>query len=173
MEQDEWLDLVDENDNVIGRKLRSEVHAEKLHNYRAINVFIRNKRGELWIPRRTAHKQLYPLGLDFSCAGHVESGQTYEETLKKEVQEELNIDTDAVKVRFLGKTTPVDGTSCFQMNYEIESDEAPSFNPDDFFEAYWLKPEAVIQKIEDGDIAKSSLAPLIRRYYLGKPKSSA
>jgi isopentenyl-diphosphate delta-isomerase len=71
MDQDEWLDLVDENDVVIGKKLRSEVHAEKLHNYRAINVFIRNAKGELWIPRRTAHKQLYPLGLDFSCAGQL------------------------------------------------------------------------------------------------------
>ena len=69
MEQDEYLDLVDENDVVIGRKLRSEVHAEKLKNYRAVNLFIVNSKGELWIPRRTAHKQLYPLGLDFSCAG--------------------------------------------------------------------------------------------------------
>jgi hypothetical protein len=38
MEQDEWLDLVDESDNVIGRKLRSEVHAEKLKNYRRQSV---------------------------------------------------------------------------------------------------------------------------------------
>lgn len=166
MEQDEWLDLVDENDTVIGKKLRSEVHAEKLKNYRAINVFIRNSKGELWIPRRTAHKQLYPLGLDFSCAGHVESGDSYEKTLKKEVMEELNIDTDSVQVRFLGKTTPKDGTSCFQMNYEIESDETPNYNPDDFFESFWLVPEEVVRLVEDGDISKSSLVPLIRRYYL-------
>lgn len=166
LEHEEWLDLVDENDQVIGRKLRTEVHAEKLHNYRAINVFIRNSKGELWIPRRTAHKQLYPLGLDFSCAGHVESGDTYEHTLKKEVMEELNIDTDAERVRFLGKTTPKDGTSCFQMNYEIARDEAPQYNTDDFIDAYWWTPEEVIRRIEGGDYAKSSLAPLVRRYYL-------
>lgn len=173
MQQDEWLDLVDENDVVIGKKLRSEVHAEKLKNYRAINLFIRNSKGQLWIPRRTAHKQLYPLGLDFSCAGHVESGHTYELTLKKEVMEELNIDTDAARVRFLGKTTPKDGTSCFQMNYEIVSEESPQYNPEDFIEAYWLYPEEVVKKIEAGDVAKSSLAPLVRRYYINAGENPA
>lgn len=173
MDQDEWLDLVDEQDSVIGRKLRSEVHAEKLNNYRAINVFIHNSKGELWIPRRTAHKQLYPLGLDFSCAGHVESGSTYEETLKKEVMEELNLDTDKEDVVFLGRTTPRDGTSCFQMNYEIRRDVAPQYNPGDFIEAHWLTPQAVIEKIESGDIAKSSLAPLIKKYYLNREEKAA
>lgn len=173
MEEDEWLDLVDENDVVIGKKLRSEVHAEKLKNYRAINLFIRNSLGQLWIPRRTAHKKLYPLGLDFSCAGHVESGHTYEQTLKKEVMEELNIDTDACEVHVLGKSTPYEGVSCFAMNYEIESDETPKYNPEDFIESYWLAPQEVVAKVEAGEIAKSSLAPLIRRFYLEDTKSVA
>ncbi|TSC62037.1 MAG: NUDIX hydrolase [Parcubacteria group bacterium Athens0416_74] len=172
-DEDEWLDLVDENDVVVSKKLRSEVHAEKLHNYRAINLFIRNSKGELWIPRRTADKQLYPLGLDFSCAGHVESGHTYEQTLKKEAMEELNIDIDAVDVHVLGKTTPADDLSCFAMNYEIRSDDVPSYNPNDFVEYFWLTPEAVIERIEKGDSAKSGLPKLIRRYYLSVSKNSA
>ncbi len=173
MEQDEWLDLVDENDVVIGRKLRSEVHAEKLKNYRAINLFIRNSNGELWIPRRTAHKQLYPLGLDFSCAGHVESGSTYEETLKKEVAEELNIDITNFPVRVLGKVTPAEFKTCFAMTYEIESDVTPQYNPDDFVESFWLTPQNVVARIEGGDYAKSSLAPLIRHFYIEPSKMTA
>jgi isopentenyldiphosphate isomerase len=168
MEQEEWLDLVDENDNVIGCKLRAEVHAEKLKNYRAINLFIRNSKGELWIPRRTAHKKLYPSGLDFSCAGHVESGDTYEHTLKKEVMEELNINVDEHPVRFLGKTTPKDLNTCFAMNYELQLDEAPKYNPDDFTEAFWWTPEETVRRIESGEYAKSSLAPIIKRFYLKK-----
>lgn len=38
--------------------------------------------------------------------GHVESGETYEQTLKRETQEELNIDTDKARVRLLGHLTP-------------------------------------------------------------------
>jgi isopentenyldiphosphate isomerase len=166
MEDDEMLDLVNDDDEVIGQMHRTEVHGKHLKNYRAINLFIVNSKGEIWIPRRTAHKKLYPLGLDFSCAGHVQSGDTYEETLKKEVMEELNIDIDQVEVRFLGKMTPKDGLSAFSMNYEIRRNEAPQYNPDDFIEYYWLRPEAVIERIENGDLAKSSLAPAIQRFYL-------
>ncbi|OGG53182.1 NUDIX hydrolase [Candidatus Kaiserbacteria bacterium RIFCSPHIGHO2_02_FULL_55_25] len=164
MEEDEYLDLVDENDSVIGRKLRSEVHAEKLRNYRAINLFIVNSKGELWIPKRTAHKRLYPLGLDFSCAGHVQSGDTYEQTLKKEVREELNIDIDKTQVRYLGKLTPVEG-SCFAENYEIRMDTAPAYNSDDFINYEWVAPAVLIKRLDAGEYAKSSLVKAVRKFY--------
>jgi len=173
MDQDEWLDLVNDTDMVIGKKLRSEVHAAGLHNYRAINLFLRNSTGELWIPRRTAHKKLHPLALDYSCAGHVQSGDTYEGTLKKEVMEELNMNTDEYDVRVLGKSTPQEGYSCFAMNYEIRTDTAPDYNPEDFIEAAWRVPKEVVRAIEAGDKAKTSLAPLIRRFYLESDKSDA
>jgi isopentenyl-diphosphate delta-isomerase len=54
----EYLDLVDENDNVIGNKKRSEVYAENLSNYRVINAFVINSNGEIWIPRRNKNKKI-------------------------------------------------------------------------------------------------------------------
>ncbi|MDZ4286214.1 MAG: NUDIX hydrolase, partial [Candidatus Sungbacteria bacterium] len=63
---DEFLDIVDENDNVIGTKKRSEVYAEHLSNFRVVNAFVRNSKGELWIPRRSADKRIFPLCLDMS-----------------------------------------------------------------------------------------------------------
>jgi len=74
---DEYLDLVDLQDSVIGRKLRSEVYAEHLSNFRVVNAFVLNSKGELWIPRRTADKRIFPLCLDMSVGGHVESGESY------------------------------------------------------------------------------------------------
>jgi len=44
---DEYLDLVNENDEVIGRKLRSEIYAEHLSNFRVVNAFVVNSKGEL------------------------------------------------------------------------------------------------------------------------------
>ena len=164
MEENELLDLVDENDHVIGRKRRGEVHAEKLHNYRAINLFIVNSRGELWIPKRTAHKQLYPLGLDFSCAGHVASGETYEQTLAREVQEELHIDISKHTLTYLGKLTPPEG-SCFAKNWELRLDETPSYNPDDFISSEWVKPEDLVKRLDAGEYAKSSLVKAVRKFY--------
>ena len=80
---DEMLDLVDENDCVIGTARRSEVYAKELRNIRVVNAFVINSKGELWIPRRTAHKRSYPSCLDMSMGGHVESGETYEEAVSK------------------------------------------------------------------------------------------
>jgi len=63
---DEYLDLVDENDNVIGKKKRSEVYAKNLSNFRVVNAFVINSKGEIWIPRRAKNKRMFPLCLDMS-----------------------------------------------------------------------------------------------------------
>jgi isopentenyldiphosphate isomerase len=166
MNKEEYLDLVDQDDNVIGRKLRSEVYAEGLLNFRAAHVFLVNSEGKLWIPRRTAHKTLLPLALDYSAAGHVESGESYEEAFARETMEELNIDVLKVTHRLLGHFTPKDGVKIFQQVYEIKSDETPKYNLDDFIEAYWLTPKELVEKIKGGEKAKSDLALLVEKFYL-------
>ncbi len=162
----EYLDLVNENDEVIGKKLRSEIYKEGLTNFRVVNVFIINSKGQIWIPRRTANKAIFPLTLDFSAAGHVESGESYDEAFAKEVREELNIDVSKIPYQTLGKLTPKDGVKLFEMNYEIQSDEVPTFNPDDFVEYFWLTPKEIIDRIEAGEKAKDDIIVLLRRFYL-------
>ncbi len=125
---DEYLDLVDSQDTVIGKKLRSEVYVNHLSNFRVINAFVVNSKGELWIPRRAADKRIFPLCLDMSVGGHVESGESYDEAFKRETNEELNIDVDYITYRFLGKLTPEsDGVSAYMQVYEITLNEAPDW----------------------------------------------
>lgn len=162
---DEYLDLVDAQDQVIGKKLRSEIQAEKLQNFRVINAFIVNSKGELWIPRRTASKRIFPLAFDMSVGGHVESGESYDDTFKRETMEELNIDVDQVNYRLLGKLTPEDGVSSYMQVYEITLDEAPNYNPDDFVEYFWLTPAEVLKRIDEGEKAKTDLPTLIKKFY--------
>ncbi len=163
---DEYLDLVNEKDAVIGKKLRSEVYAEGLSNFRVINAFIINSQGAIWIPRRTADKRLFPLCLDMSVGGHVESGETYDQTFKRETAEELNIDTDTVQHKLLGHLTPQkDNVSAFMNVYEIKMDQAPEYNANDFTEYFWLTPRQFFEKIDQGDRAKEDLPRLIHRFY--------
>ena len=162
---DELLDVVDEHDNAIAVKPRSEVYANKL-NFRAINVFIENDKGQLWIPRRVADKRVFPLCLDMSCAGHVESGEDYEQTVLREVQEELNIDLHTTPYTFLGYLSPYkDGVSAFVKVYKIKMNETPRYNPTDFCEAFWLTPKELMQRLENGDKSKSDLPTLVRIFY--------
>jgi isopentenyl-diphosphate delta-isomerase len=163
---DEYLDLVNEKDEVIGKKLRSEVYVEHLSNFRVINAFVVNSMGELWIPRRVADKRIFPLCLDVSVGGHVESGETYDQTLKRETQEELNFDIDTIEYKLLGRLTPHDnGVSAFMNVYEIKMEQAPDYNKDDFTEYFWLTPRDFFQKLEQGEKAKSDLPILIEIFY--------
>jgi len=164
--QDEYLDLVNENDEVIGKKLRSEIYAEGLTNFRVVNVFLVNSEGKLWIPRRTAKKRFFPSCLDASMGGHVGSGETYDEGFKRELIEELNIDADKTPWKMIGHLTPdSDGVSASMNVYEIRTNDAPNFNPHDFVEYYWLSPEEFFEKLAEGDVSKGDLPILIRKFY--------
>jgi isopentenyl-diphosphate delta-isomerase len=160
---DETLDLVDENDNVIGTIARSETSAGQLGGYiRASELLIINDKGQLWIPRRQMNKRIAPGGLDFSAAGHVSSGETYEETLKKEVAEEINLELDDSKLEFLHKFTPrPDLPPYFRSVWLYRSNDAPNYNPDDFSGYEWLDPHEMLRRIKDGDPAKESLTETI------------
>ncbi|MBI3605018.1 MAG: NUDIX domain-containing protein [Nitrospirae bacterium] len=163
---DEYLDIVDENDKVIGRKKRSEVYKEGLSNFRVVNLFILNSNRELWIPRRAADKRLCPLCLDASMGGHVISGETYEEALSRELKEELNIDLENVRCTGIGYLTPHENAvSAFMKVYEIRTDLAPDYNRADFVEYFWLTRAALFERIERGERTKGDLPKLVEFFY--------
>ena len=165
--QEEILDLVNEQDEVIGNMPRSEVHAKRLHNHRFINCFIKNSEGRLWIPRRQKNKKLFPSALDFSVGGHVSSGETYEEAFIREAMEELNLDVTKIPYKILGKLNkPNDGVSAFMIVYEIESNDVPNYNKEDFTEYYWLTPQEILERLDSGDISKEDLPRLLKKFYI-------
>ena len=86
----EQFDIVDENDKVIGTKLRSEVHEKNLR-HRAVHVLVFNQAGELLLQKRSAWKDREPCKWDSSAAGHLEPGESYEAGAIRETEEELGI----------------------------------------------------------------------------------
>lgn len=164
---EEMLDLVDENDQVIGSLSRKEIYAQGLRNFRVVNAFIKNSEGKLWMPIRTASKKLYPSTLDFSVAGHVESGETYEEALLKESREEVNLDLNIIPYTEIAYLDPKKHlVGAFQKVYEIKSDIAPDYNPEDFSSYEWLSPEEIVARAEAGEVMKSDILKAIKICYL-------
>lgn len=163
---DELLDVVDQTDIVIGKKPRSFFYEHGLSNFRVINCFLKNSRGQLWIPRRTAQKKLFPLHLDVSVGGHVQSGENYESAFIRELKEELNIDEFQISYQIVGYLTPhKNRVSAFMTVYEIVTDETPSFNQDDFIEAMWITPKSLRELIISGEPTKSDLPKLLKFIY--------
>lgn len=170
VEEDELLDLVNENDEVIGTILRSKTTGSKHDGYlRASELLIINDKGQLWIPRRQPHKRIAPNGLDYSAAGHVSSGDEYEETLKREVLEELNLELDESKLSFLHKFSPrPDLPPYFRAVYIYRSNDVPNFNKDDFSGYEWIMPQELLKKLKAGEPAKQSLTETIE-YLIANP----
>jgi len=84
----ELLDIVDADDQVTGVATRGEIHARGL-KHRAVHVLVLNKAGSVLLQKRSMQKDQCAGMWDTSCAGHVESGQSYQETAPRELQEEL------------------------------------------------------------------------------------
>ncbi|MCA9397648.1 NUDIX domain-containing protein, partial [candidate division WWE3 bacterium] len=93
MAQDELLDLVNENDEVIGTILRSEANSNPKVYHREIGILIADSQDRVLMQQRSKNKKVYPLYWIVSCAGHVSAGMTPEEVAHKELQEELGFDT--------------------------------------------------------------------------------
>lgn len=168
MHNDELLDLVNINDEIIGTIWRSEYDKladEDLGYIRAVDMFIQNSKGELWIPKRTAHKKIAPNGLDYSAGGHVSSGETYEEAAIKEIGEELNLEVTEDDLELLGTMGPErNGLRYFRRIYRLRSDTAPQYNPEDFQSAEWISVTGLIKLIESGVTAKDSILPTLEHF---------
>ena len=107
---DEIFDVVDENDQVIRQERRAVVHAEGL-THRAIHIFAFDKKGNLFLQRRSHLKDTKPLRWDSSAAGHVDSGEDYDTAAVREIQEELGVSNASREtLHQITKIDPCDAT---------------------------------------------------------------
>lgn len=98
----EMLEVVDENDNIVGLETREKIHQNELL-HRVVHIWFITPKGEIIFQHRAKNKDLLPDKLDATVGGHVEIGTSYEETAIKEGKEETGIDIDSTKLLFLSK----------------------------------------------------------------------
>ncbi|MFF9921567.1 NUDIX domain-containing protein [Streptomyces globisporus] len=87
---DEILDIVDENDEVIGQAPRGEATARRLR-HRCVFIEVRDAEGRAFVHRRTATKLVFPSHYDMFVGGVVGAGESYEEAALREAEEELGV----------------------------------------------------------------------------------
>jgi isopentenyldiphosphate isomerase len=86
----ELLDVIDEDDRVVGRADRAEMRARNLL-HRAVYVLVLNGRGALFVHQRTVTKDVYPAYWDVTVGGVVAAGEDYATAAVRETREELGI----------------------------------------------------------------------------------
>lgn len=94
---EEKFPVVDESDEFLRAAPRSEVHGNNLR-HRAVHIFIFNRGGELLLQKRSRWKDRHPLAWDSSAAGHVDAGEEYDSTARRELAEELGIEAELERV---------------------------------------------------------------------------
>lgn len=85
----ETVDIVDRTGKVIGQATRSQIYKKGLL-HPAVNIVIVNKKGQLFIQRRSP-KKILPLYWDISASEHVKSGEDYKSAAIRGLEEELSI----------------------------------------------------------------------------------
>ena len=95
----EQMDIVNEQDEVIGHTDKDETHQKGLL-HRAVHIFIINSQGRLFCRQRSSKKQIYPGYWSTSVGAHVMSGQTYDQVAKQSLLKDLEINC---KLKMIGK----------------------------------------------------------------------
>jgi 16S rRNA (adenine1518-N6/adenine1519-N6)-dimethyltransferase len=93
----ELFPVVDKNDRILRDASRSEVHGNNLL-HRAVHILIFNPAGEVYLQQRSRWKDRHPLKWDSSAAGHVNVAESYDETARRELEEELGISIPLKKI---------------------------------------------------------------------------
>ncbi|MFD7616956.1 NUDIX hydrolase [Streptomyces sp. NPDC059802] len=87
---DEILDIVDENDVVVGQAPRGEATARGLR-HRCVFIEARDAEGRLFVHRRTPGKLVFPSRYDMFVGGVVGAGESYDQAALRETEEELGV----------------------------------------------------------------------------------
>ena len=86
----EHFPIVDKNDRILGYASRSQVHGNNLL-HRAVHILIFDEAGDVYLQQRSRWKDRHPLKWDSSAAGHVAAAESYDETARRELKEELGV----------------------------------------------------------------------------------
>lgn len=88
---EEIFPLVDEEGEVIGSATRSECHNGSKLLHPVIHLHIFNSKGELFLQKRSAIKDVEPNKWDSAVGGHIDFGETPKLAALREAKEELNL----------------------------------------------------------------------------------
>ncbi len=94
----ELFDVVNSKDQVIDCKTRAEVHRNNLL-HRSVHAIVFNDKGEIFLQHRAPHRDNNPDLWDSSVAGHLQTGESYDEAMVREIEEEIGVILESVPDR--------------------------------------------------------------------------
>ena len=139
---DEFFDLVDERDEVIGRVTRRDAHARGLR-HRAVHVLIFDSAGRVYLQKRSSGKDVAPGAWDSSCSGHVDAGEDHDAAAVRELCEELGLSLRSAPPRWFRVEACAGTGQEFVWVYRLRHDGPLAPNPAEIDRGEWRLPADV------------------------------
>jgi isopentenyl-diphosphate Delta-isomerase len=157
----ETLNIVDDNDNIIGIEDRKVIHQKGLL-HREVHVYFVTPKNEIIFQHRAKNKDTFPDLFDATVGGHVEIGDSYEQAANKEAFEETGIRISKKDLILIDKI------------HKISKDEATGAVNHAFQEEfiYMFKGRSEDLKIEEGKALGFEVWPIEKLKNLNEEESS-
>lgn len=165
----EYLDVVDENDQVVGRASYNDIY-KKLLSHRIVHILIYNDKGEMAIQLRSKNKVFLPLHWSTSVGGHVQAGESFEQAAKRECREEIGAE---VQMEFVGKILYEDkiffkGLKKFLGVFKATSNGPFNINKEEVARFEYFSIDVIKSMIKAGEKFHPELLFLIDTYFSQK-----
>jgi len=159
----EYLDIVDENDNVVGKAAKDDIY-EELLCHRIAHVLVFNDEGKMVLQKRSKNISFCPDHWSTAVGGHVQTGETYEEAALREYREELGVTSDLL---FVGKDfySVPNKPKKFLATFKTQFNGPFSPDPEAVSEVEAFSIEDIMKMIENGEKFHPELVFILKKYY--------
>jgi len=167
---EEYVILVDQNDNPIGKEDKVKCHLPNGKLHRAFSALIFNGEGKLLLTKRSEGKMLWPNNWDGTVASHPRESETYVSSAERRMPEEIGIDCKVSYVNKFEYHVPYkdigsENEICGTLIGAIDSFDKSSLIKDEISEIKWINPDELKNELEQN---KDAYCPwmVIALYFL-------
>lgn len=148
--KEEFVVLVNENDEQIGLMPKLEAHQKALL-HRAFSVFVLNDNNEIMLQQRAADKYHSPLLWTNTCCSHQRENETNLEAGKRRLKEEMGFETELNELfSFIYKAPFDNGLTEHEFDHVMigYSNNEPLINKEEVESWKWMSIDAIKNDME-------------------------
>jgi len=150
---EEYVILVDENDNPIGKEEKVKCHLPNGKLHRAFTALIFNGEGKLLLTKRSEGKMLWPNDWDGTVASHPRESETYVSSAERRMPEEIGV---VCKMNYVNKfeyhipykNVGSENEICGTLIGTVDSFDESSMIKDEISEIKWIDPNELKNELE-------------------------
>ncbi len=163
-ETEENFDVVNDQDQVIDRLPRSEVHARNLL-HRSVHALVVDRNQRVFLQHRSDDRDCDPGLWDSSVGGHLQAGEEYDHAIIREAQEELGIELEVTPPRLFKLQASQDTAYEFCWVYQVYDDGPFKIDPNEATEGRWFSRQEIDEWIANTPETITSSFRLIWKNY--------